>query len=171
MHARWPSNRPICPIADTSDNLAQHLRCHRTASMRPCRIRTAPSAFFILPLTLVVYATAVAHVDTFHRPGFNPSPLASARRRTHANIDLLFPSLCIPLKHAAATIPLRVLAGPPGSRPFPLSLSHLGQTPNLHVDPVSTLQYVIISTNFHCTQSSHSTHKFIQQILTLAPNL
>jgi len=71
---RWPWNRPICPSPThpTASPNTTGQRC-------PCHIRTVPSAFFILPLTLVVYAAAVAHVDTFHRPVFSPSCLASAQ--------------------------------------------------------------------------------------------
>jgi len=126
----------ICPITNTSNDLAWHLWCHRTASVCPCHIRTALSAFFVLPLTLVIYMTAVAHVDMFHGPVFNPSPLASAQRSTHANIDPIFPSLCILLMlvtiSLAHTWPSRITG------PF-TPLLHLGQTPNLHIDLVSTL--------------------------------
>jgi len=83
---RWPWNACTTLLSaspDTSDRLARHDRRHRTASALPCRMRTAPSAFFVPPLTLVIPATAV-HVATFRTLVYNPSCLSSAK---HADTD------------------------------------------------------------------------------------
>ena len=90
----------LCPSPDTSDRPARHDRRHRTACVCPCHIRTVPSAFFMLPLTLLVHATAMHVLAMFHILVYNSYCLALAKQ---ANGDRF--SVPLHLPHARYGFP------------------------------------------------------------------